>query len=140
MVEDRQLSLAIGKKGQNVRLAAKLTGWKTISRARKKSAARWKPSFEDLGMTDKTLTLTLPGLDDDQLGKLSDAGLDTAERLLEVGTAEFARSLGSIKTPLRSYRQRYVSRWKLLSERLLRRALQKRATPRQPKNQRPKAK
>ncbi len=28
VVEDRQLSLAIGKKGQNVRLAAKLTGWK----------------------------------------------------------------------------------------------------------------
>ncbi len=28
LVEDSQLSLAIGKKGQNVRLAAKLTGWK----------------------------------------------------------------------------------------------------------------
>lgn len=28
MVEDRQLSLAIGKKGQNVRLTSKLTGWK----------------------------------------------------------------------------------------------------------------
>lgn len=28
MVEDNQLSLAIGKRGQNVRLAAKLTGWK----------------------------------------------------------------------------------------------------------------
>ena len=28
IVEDGQLSLAIGKKGQNVRLAAKLTGWK----------------------------------------------------------------------------------------------------------------
>ena len=28
MVEDKQLSLAIGKKGQNVRLAAKLTGWR----------------------------------------------------------------------------------------------------------------
>ena len=28
VVEDRQLSLAIGKKGQNVRLAARLTGWK----------------------------------------------------------------------------------------------------------------
>ena len=28
VVEDRQLSLAIGKKGQNVRLAAKLAGWK----------------------------------------------------------------------------------------------------------------
>src|SRR5690606_31499009 len=28
VVEDQQLSLAIGKKGQNVRLAAKLTGWR----------------------------------------------------------------------------------------------------------------
>lgn len=28
LVSDQQLSLAIGKKGQNVRLAAKLTGWK----------------------------------------------------------------------------------------------------------------
>ncbi|OGQ62364.1 MAG: hypothetical protein A3I81_01115 [Deltaproteobacteria bacterium RIFCSPLOWO2_02_FULL_55_12] len=28
IVPDDQLSLAIGKKGQNVRLAAKLTGWK----------------------------------------------------------------------------------------------------------------
>jgi len=28
IVSDQQLSLAIGKKGQNVRLAAKLTGWK----------------------------------------------------------------------------------------------------------------
>ncbi|MBI3535792.1 MAG: transcription termination/antitermination protein NusA [Deltaproteobacteria bacterium] len=28
MVEDEQLSLAIGKKGQNVRLAAQLTGWR----------------------------------------------------------------------------------------------------------------
>ena len=28
VVDDSQLSLAIGKKGQNVRLAAKLLGWK----------------------------------------------------------------------------------------------------------------
>ena len=28
IVDDTQLSLAIGKKGQNVRLAAKLLGWK----------------------------------------------------------------------------------------------------------------
>ena len=36
VVEDKQLSLAIGKKGQNVRLAAKLTGWRcwTWERAR----------------------------------------------------------------------------------------------------------
>ena len=28
MVPERQLSLAIGKEGQNARLAAKLTGWR----------------------------------------------------------------------------------------------------------------
>ena len=44
VVEDKQLSLAIGKKGQNVRLAAKLTGWRSTSRARKRSAARSRRS------------------------------------------------------------------------------------------------
>src|ERR1700750_1191180 len=34
IVEDKQLSLAIGKKGQNVRLAAKLTGWGVDSQHR----------------------------------------------------------------------------------------------------------
>ena len=94
VVEDRQLSLAIGKKGQNVRLAAKLTGWKINIKSEEEKRREVEAQFEDLGMTDKTATLTLPGLDDDQLGKLSDAGLDTAERLLEVGTAEFAEVAG----------------------------------------------
>ena len=39
VVEDRQLSLAIGKKGQNVRLAAKLTGWKIDIKERGREAA-----------------------------------------------------------------------------------------------------
>jgi len=37
-VPDEQLSLAIGKGGQNVRLAAKLTGWKIDVRSRKPAA------------------------------------------------------------------------------------------------------
>ena len=41
VVDDSQLSLAIGKKGQNVRLAAKLLGWKSTSRAKKKSGRKW---------------------------------------------------------------------------------------------------
>ena len=45
VVEDKQLSLAIGKKGQNVRLAAKLTGWRSTSRARKRSATRSRRSL-----------------------------------------------------------------------------------------------
>ncbi|SFN35990.1 transcription termination factor NusA [Proteiniclasticum ruminis] len=35
VVEDNQLSLAIGKEGQNVRLAAKLTGWKIDIKSKK---------------------------------------------------------------------------------------------------------
>ena len=34
VVEDKQLSLAIGKKGQNVRLAAKLLGWEVDIKSR----------------------------------------------------------------------------------------------------------
>jgi len=36
IVDDSQLSLAIGKKGQNVRLSAKITGWKIDIRSRTK--------------------------------------------------------------------------------------------------------
>jgi N utilization substance protein A len=38
VVEDNQLSLAIGKEGQNVRLAAKLTGWKIDIKSQSKSS------------------------------------------------------------------------------------------------------
>ena len=50
IVEDRQLSLAIGKKGQNVRLAAKLTGWKIDIKSEERSAVRWKPSSKSSRM------------------------------------------------------------------------------------------
>lgn len=39
IVEDNQLSLAIGKEGQNVRLAAKLTGWKIDIKSRRQYEA-----------------------------------------------------------------------------------------------------
>ena len=38
VVQDDQLSLAIGKEGQNVRLAAKLTGWKIDVRSPEQAA------------------------------------------------------------------------------------------------------
>ena len=50
VVPDKQLSLAIGKEGQNVRLAAKLTGWridiKSASDAEAERVAKAKPSAE----------------------------------------------------------------------------------------------
>jgi len=62
-VPDDQLSLAIGKEGQNVRLAAKLTGFKidikgakklTPKRVKKKEAKA--PQLEKLGLSSRTIT------------------------------------------------------------------------------------
>ncbi|HBT47794.1 MAG TPA: transcription termination/antitermination protein NusA [Peptococcaceae bacterium] len=47
IVPDNQLSLAIGKEGQNARLAAKLTGWK-IDIKSESEAGDWEPWDEDL--------------------------------------------------------------------------------------------
>ena len=89
VVEDRQLSLAIGKKGQNVRLAAKLTGWRIDIKSEEEKRREVEAQFEELEGDDAG-TLVLPGLDEAQLLRLTEAGLDTADRLLEVEAAELA--------------------------------------------------
>jgi N utilization substance protein A len=88
VVEDSQLSLAIGKKGQNVRLAAKLTGWRIDIKSEDEKRAEVEALFED---GEEAATLTLPGLDDAQLVKLSEAGLDTADLLLETSVTNLAQ-------------------------------------------------
>ena len=94
VVEDAQLSLAIGKKGQNVRLAAKLAGWRIDIKSEEEKRAEVEAQFAGLEAVDDSAVLTLPGLDDDQLRKLSDAGLDTADRLLEVTKAQLSETVG----------------------------------------------
>ena len=94
VVEDRQLSLAIGKKGQNVRLAARLTGWKIDIKSEEEKRREVEAQFEGQGAVEAAATLTLPGLDDDQLRKLSAAGLDTADRLLEATTDQLSEVTG----------------------------------------------
>src|SRR6476469_3985276 len=57
IVEDKQLSLAIGKKGQNVRLAAKLTGWKIAIKSEEEKRKEVEAQFGALeigGSTDNT--------------------------------------------------------------------------------------
>ncbi len=90
VVEDSQLSLAIGKKGQNVRLAAKLTGWRIDIKSEDEKRREVEAQFEGLEDEDEGATLTLPDLDDTQLVKLSNAGLDTADRLLETSVSNLA--------------------------------------------------
>ena len=93
VVEDRQLSLAIGKKGQNVRLAAKLTGWKIDIKSEEEKRREVEAQFEGLE-AEETATLTLPGLDEEQLLKLSAAGLDTADSLIAASPADLATVAG----------------------------------------------
>jgi N utilization substance protein A len=92
VVDDSQLSLAIGKKGQNVRLAARLTGWRIDIKSENEKRQEVEAQFDDLEEDEGALTL--PGLTEAQLIALSEAGLDTAERLLEVETARLAEVAG----------------------------------------------
>jgi len=52
IVEDKQLSLAIGKKGQNVRLAAKLTGWRIDIKSEEEKRREVEAQFGELGLAD----------------------------------------------------------------------------------------
>ena len=52
VVEDKQLSLAIGKKGQNVRLAAKLTGWRIDIKSEEEKRREVEAQFEGLEAGD----------------------------------------------------------------------------------------
>jgi len=52
VVEDKQLSLAIGKKGQNVRLAAKLTGWRIDIKSEEEKRREVEAQFGALEMGD----------------------------------------------------------------------------------------
>ncbi len=92
IVPDDQLSLAIGRRGQNVRLAVQLTGWKIDikSETKMKEVARWLAeavsvvegcgdpeaelllqqgvtSLEDLAECNDELLLQLPGIDESNI-------------------------------------------------------------------------
>src|SRR5512132_1100609 len=60
IVEDKQLSLAIGKKGQNVRLAAKLTGWRIDIKSEEEKRREVEAQFGELEIpsTDSSADLS----------------------------------------------------------------------------------
>jgi transcription termination/antitermination protein NusA len=57
IVPDRQLSLAIGKDGQNARLAAKLTGWRIDIKSATEAAEETLGRLEDLKVVSKEMDL-----------------------------------------------------------------------------------
>src|SRR5213596_1571059 len=62
VVEDSQLSLAIGKKGQNVRLASKLIGWRIDIKSEEEKRAEIESQFDRLQELIPTPVENMPGL------------------------------------------------------------------------------
>jgi N utilization substance protein A len=95
LVEDRQLSLAIGKKGQNVRLAAKLTGWKIDIKSdedKKKEVELQLAGLEFGESAEADAPLTLPDIHVEVINALRTAGYKTAADVRAAG----AEALGAL--------------------------------------------
>jgi transcription termination/antitermination protein NusA len=73
VVPNDQLSLAIGRQGQNVRLAAKLIGWRIDVKSEQRYANLSDPGYQSL--------LTLPGVDETLADQLLSKGVASAREL-----------------------------------------------------------
>jgi N utilization substance protein A len=87
--EADQLSLAIGKRGQNVRLTARLVGWK-IDIQRDESHI----SFEEKVSLAVERLGSVPGIGSDHAGMLVKAGYLTVEGILAAEAADSAEATG----------------------------------------------
>ncbi|TDI32640.1 MAG: transcription termination/antitermination protein NusA [Acidobacteria bacterium] len=89
VVSEDQLSLAIGKKGQNVRLAARLTGWKIDIKSEAEKVREVERQMEHLTRSS-TLMRELPGVGEATAGKLVEAGFETLEAVAQAETETLA--------------------------------------------------
>jgi N utilization substance protein A len=84
IVDDTQLSLAIGKKGQNVRLAAKLLGWKIDIKSEEEKRQEVEQQMVALGGGPTTPIEQVSELGDAIIQKLVAAGVTTVEGLADM--------------------------------------------------------
>jgi N utilization substance protein A len=84
VVDDSQLSLAIGKKGQNVRLAAKLLGWKIDIKSEEEKRQEVEQQMSQLVAASATPLENVPGLGEGLIQKLNEAGITTVEALADM--------------------------------------------------------
>ena len=95
-VPEDQLSLAIGKKGQNVRLAAKLVGWHIDIRSAEEAARAAAAQLEAvMAGGEATLTDIRESLSLDQITaeRLKDRGIETIEQLATVTVDEIVDAI-----------------------------------------------
>ncbi|MGB6687730.1 MAG: transcription termination factor NusA [Terracidiphilus sp.] len=84
IVDDTQLSLAIGKKGQNVRLAAKLLGWKIDIKSEEEKRQEVEQQMQALSGGPSTPIEQVTELGDGIIQKLVAAGITTVEGLADM--------------------------------------------------------
>jgi N utilization substance protein A len=83
IVEDTQLSLAIGKKGQNVRLASKLIGWNIDIKSEEEKRREIEAQMAALTAPGTALT-QLEGVGPKTIEKLESAGITSIEKLADM--------------------------------------------------------
>src|SRR6185369_1017019 len=84
VVDDTQLSLAIGKKGQNVRLAAKLLGWRIDIKSEEEKRQEVESQMAALVTNTSTPLENVTGLGEGLVEKLAAAGVSTVEALADM--------------------------------------------------------
>jgi N utilization substance protein A len=84
IVDDTQLSLAIGKKGQNVRLAAKLLGWKIDIKSEEEKRQEVEQQMQALTGGPSTPIEQVTELGEGIIQKLIAAGITTVEALADM--------------------------------------------------------
>jgi len=84
IVDDTQLSLAIGKKGQNVRLAAKLLGWKIDIKSEEEKRQEVEQQMQALTGGPSTPIEQVTELGEGIIQKLVAAGITTVESLADM--------------------------------------------------------
>jgi N utilization substance protein A len=84
VVDDSQLSLAIGKKGQNVRLAAKLLGWKIDIKSEEEKRQEVEQQMTALVTQSATPLENVTGLGEGLVEKLNAAGVNSVEDLADM--------------------------------------------------------
>jgi N utilization substance protein A len=84
VVDDSQLSLAIGKKGQNVRLAAKLLGWKIDIKSEEEKRQEVEQQMASMVTQTATPLDRVPDLGEGLIEKLHEAGITTVEALADM--------------------------------------------------------
>ena len=84
IVDDTQLSLAIGKKGQNVRLAAKLLGWKIDIKSEEEKRQEVEQQMQALTGGPSTPIEQVTELGAGIIEKLVAAGITTVESLADM--------------------------------------------------------